>query len=290
MDPVMEMYPNIAPYTFAANNPILHIDPEGEVILFFNGFPLGTEPGKTYWGSTHDIISDRIGDYSRRYYDGSLGYIGGLAQIELDYSSTVYNLRTPQGIDIPLVTIPKISLSTQSSYNNQTRKQAGRIMGAKEANSIFNSLTVGESIKSISHSMGTGFDRGFMESLRDFQNKNADMVTEAGVRIGDVVFETSLNMQSFQGSENPVIKGIDGKNLFRNNYFFSGDADDVANNKIISNSIVPGAKPLIQGFYDLPGVGHGHSEIGTFIRLIPASTNNNANATKDNPTDIDRTK
>ena len=59
VDPLADAYAPIPPYVYVANTPINAVDPDGERILFVNGYWNGwigsligsSHPGKKYWGS-----------------------------------------------------------------------------------------------------------------------------------------------------------------------------------------------------------------------------------------------
>jgi hypothetical protein len=50
--------------------------------------------------------------------------------------------------------------------------EAGRSQGYKDAASIINNLTDGESVKVVTHSMGTGFSRGYVEGIQKYAKEH----------------------------------------------------------------------------------------------------------------------
>ena len=83
-DPYAAVYPGVSPYAFALNTPIQAVDPDGNLVIFVNGYTQGgwgvlgifgnrplTDIGKkNYWDGLDDKFSERIGDDNRYYSDG----------------------------------------------------------------------------------------------------------------------------------------------------------------------------------------------------------------------------
>jgi RHS repeat-associated protein len=44
-DPLAQKYPNLSPYTYCANDPVVHIDPDGKLFIFVPGLGYSTQPG-----------------------------------------------------------------------------------------------------------------------------------------------------------------------------------------------------------------------------------------------------
>lgn len=155
VDKLEKGYPSLSPYNYVSNAPLSAVDPDGNLIIFINGFwgwGTGASSGgnKNYWsysnrpGGWADDAKARIGDYHARYYDGSSG---GLWK------------GNPQREILP-------SQRVLQGYN----------MGKKEAASIIASLQrdpndpskITESIKFITNSMGTAYERGFSAALVEY--------------------------------------------------------------------------------------------------------------------------
>jgi hypothetical protein len=151
-----ELYFANSPYVYALNTPTNAIDPDGNLVIFINGWGGG---GANYWrnyNTTKDNwlsqpnkiafdlrVSDRLNDQNRRYYDGSPGTL-------------LHNL------------------SSSNRYSDGYEK------GKAEAASIVGSLArdpqgnITETIKIISHSMGGVYGKGFVKALKEYIKTSKD--------------------------------------------------------------------------------------------------------------------
>lgn len=158
IDPLADKYEALSPYIYVANNPISAIDPDGKVIIFINGyygFPTKACCGGTeqHWGASWVTdVKNQVGDQSTRFYDGSMGGAFG----------TIFG----NGGGLPG--------SAGSSMNSEDRELAGRNMGSFEAKDIIAGLerdasgNITESIKFVTASMGTAYQRGFSQGIADY--------------------------------------------------------------------------------------------------------------------------
>jgi RHS repeat-associated protein len=172
-----ELYFNITPYAYAANQPTNAIDPDGNVVIFINGMaPASQQGNSSYWrysetirttynnvthrtGSPHNRIVEhafdkdvmnQLGDKKARYYDGSVGGVESwFSEPDMIFSQKPQNL--------------------SAAY----RDDAGYATGKAEAAAIIEGLTrtggvITESIKIITHSMGGAFGKGFVRALKEY--------------------------------------------------------------------------------------------------------------------------
>ena len=93
VDPLCEKYYSVSPYSYCANNPVRYIDPDGEKILFINGYwasgwignLIGSDQcGKGYWGAGFDkaaqsFFKDWTPINSTNYIDGSSLFGGDMS-------------------------------------------------------------------------------------------------------------------------------------------------------------------------------------------------------------------
>jgi RHS repeat-associated protein len=141
-DPLENKYPSHSGYQFSLNSPIWMKDPDGKLVIFFNGMHSGEGGKSKYWDGYDKKVLLQVKDNAVRYYDGALG-----------------------GKNALLNTINKIGIwgaFSKSSLSYDVRFEAGKNLGYNDAQSIFNNLSDGEVITMVSHSMGTAFERGFM--------------------------------------------------------------------------------------------------------------------------------
>lgn len=152
IDPKANLYPGVSPYAYALNTPIQAKDPDGNLVIFINGLwgwpnQVGQGGTQDYWRSALypnwvQRAQDAIGDHKARFYDGSLG---GTSQSMPGnrYSNTNMNYRISEG--------------KKAGYN--------------DAKSIINKLDKDETIKIVTNSMGSAFERGFTQGLLQYQTE-----------------------------------------------------------------------------------------------------------------------
>jgi RHS repeat-associated protein len=173
-----ELYFATSSYVYALNQPTHAIDPDGNLVIFINGFtPSKSEQGTAkYWRTTNYIpigpsptdeyhnqryrrvdfnfdqnVMDHLGDQNALYKDGSGGGMSGiftafgLVGVSLDASSRIA-AGASQG-----------QLDAASIIANLTRDKSGNII---------------ESIKVITHSMGGAYAKGYIQAILDYAKKN----------------------------------------------------------------------------------------------------------------------
>jgi len=141
LDPMKAMYPSMSPYCYAGNSPIACLDPDGNFIIFINGFRGGvvaigddaSPAGEAYWGTLGfvDAAQDYFNDFSGNVFlDGSEGQLG---------------------------------LSKASD-----RRVIGHAAGvaiAAQIKATLAALGEKETIKILTHSMGAAYAEGFIDAL-----------------------------------------------------------------------------------------------------------------------------
>ena len=175
-DQMAEKYPWLSPYLYCANNPVNAFDPDGNVVIFVNGFHMGDGGKSKYWNGIDAQIMNTVGDNKAIYYDGAMG--GAVA---------LGNFVDPAS-------------NPQSNLNLQDRIDAGYEKGYSECQTILNvSEESGSSVKFVSHSMGGAYTKGLIQGMMKFAEDNNINIS------GKLSFE--VDFAPFQSSEQtPVIE------------------------------------------------------------------------------------
>ena len=215
IDKKFDEYPSVSPYSFALNTPIQAIDPNGKLVIFINGFHHGDGGRSEYWQGTDKRIMAKMGDYKSMYFDGAMG----------GASNTAKSALMGMGVGGPMFGIftSALCVSNVSNVNYKVRMKAGEKMGKEKAAEIFANLKDGESIKIVTHSMGTAYSRGFVKALKEYQNSHK--------KHEKVMFEYELNINSFNGSNCPASPSV------KTTDFISNKGDNVANGGFLGNLI-----------------------------------------------------
>ena len=171
-----ELYQNITPYAYAANQPTNAIDPDGNVIIFINGFtPFTYEQGESrYWEEWKSV---EVGLRSERNWLGKM------------VTSEVYADRMTRSF--------ANDVSAQLGDKNQKfvhgatdlwpgdRREMGDEKGYEQAKDIIAGLhrtggVIDETIKIVTHSMGGAYGKGYVAGLKRYIKENG---LEKDVRI-----------------------------------------------------------------------------------------------------------
>ena len=195
---LVNKYPSVSLFAFALNTPIMAKDPDVNVVIFINGQHAGTV---AYWcGSIgkpgyDQRVMNKIGDQSARYVDGALGgwkNSGTNAGVGAFAGSSGGWIGSLVGV--------AFKVFNSSNVNMKVRMAAGAAQGIKDAADIIANLKEGETIKIVTHSMGTGFSRGYTEGIMKYAKEHG--------LTGKIKFEYELDVNSFQGGDLPADKNV----------------------------------------------------------------------------------
>jgi RHS repeat-associated protein len=210
VDKLADKYADMSPYNFALNTPIQAKDPDGKVVIFVNGMHTGNGGTSAYWGGFDRRAMNRIGDHSARYVDGALGGSKNTSA----WAKLGFNIGGPVGAIITLLTSSNVSLAT--------RIAAGEAQGYADAADILWNLTPGETIKIVTHSMGSGFGAGYEAGIQKYilDHPELDLLKH-------FTFSLRVEASPFQGASIPapanstpsvcIVGGVDGggKNILK---------------------------------------------------------------------------
>ncbi len=140
LDPLKSMYPSMTPYCYAGNTPIAAKDPDGNLIIFVNGFTGGkvatgkeaSKPGADYWTPEFKSAAQEYfgGDDKHVFLDGSHGEYG-LSQ----------------------------------AWERQAIGKAAGLATAETIKEYLKTAGDKETIKILTHSMGAAYAEGLIEGL-----------------------------------------------------------------------------------------------------------------------------
>jgi len=260
-DALASKYPDLSSFVFALNSPIIAKDPDGNVVIFINGQHSGTGGTAEYWGKYDIKVKNAFGDQSARYVDGALGGWKNTGANAVKGGYAGWHI----GGWIGSLFSAAVSVASSSNVNRNVRIKAGLIQGKKDAADIIANLKEGETIKIVTHSMGTAFARGYTDGILKYA-KDHDLLSK-------VKFEYELDVNAFQGGDLPAKKGIPTQNK-------TGGQDGGRNLKesLIGNS-VPTVEPVPNAidYKDPSDANKGHAINKMSTSNIP-SLGNGGNA------------
>jgi RHS repeat-associated protein len=133
IDPLADKYLNISPYVYVANNPINAIDPDGEKIIFVNGYiGFGSPPaGEKYWGGRNSQ------------------FVAGAKEFFADNNTSF------------------VAYNPAMSSNADERREAGREYARTHLKELTAGMKEGEQFEFVSHSMGGAFAEGMTDVLKE---------------------------------------------------------------------------------------------------------------------------
>ena len=192
IDPMAEKYYDVSPYAYCGNNPVNAVDPNGNLVIFINGFNWGGEGASPeYWktkkGNFDKMIMKHFNDGNARYYDGSLGGLFGF----------------PMNLS-PL-----------------KRSISGYLCGLFEIKDILNQLkrdknnNILEKIIVVSHSMGGAYAKGFIRAILDYIHTHPEEAN--GLSISEYDFAP------FEPTSQSAYYGVDTYQYSHKNDAIAGD-------------------------------------------------------------------
>lgn len=225
-DALEREYPYVSTYSFALNTPIQAKDPDGNVVLFVNGyhgFPTLAHSGgkKAHWGSNWvNRVLNQIGDYNARYYDGSSddrGF-GGFAG--------------------------------RNTIDPNFRYKMGYKKGVVDAADIVNNLERGESIKIVTSSMGTAYARGLSQAITDYvdtYNAEVDLFNSKLEKNEDGTYKDISQVKTYKSANIEYVIDLDSFQVDSpdenadNNYYMKGDGTE---SKLLGTKDIKGSKKV----------------------------------------------
>ena len=226
IDPMTEKYYSVSPYAYCSSNPVNAIDYQGKLVIFINGFHNGFEGADPdYWKMKNhspnfdQAVMDHFKDWNSRYYDGSLGGAFGVS----------YNA------------------------NASTRFDFGYIAGLRDVKDIISKLArdskgnIIETIKIISHSMGSAYAKGFLKAVMEYIQKHPEECN--GINLAEYDFAP------YQPGSQTAIEGVD-------TYQYSHEKDRMA-----GNTPIQGAKQM--DTYNDERRKHSIEDFFDYIKTLP---------------------
>ena len=137
IDPKAESFYHISPYTYCAGDPVNLVDPDGEIIIFINGFtPIKREQGRrAYWQGEHRGRKvDFVTAIQRHLHDDQALFV---------HSENIFNVNK--------------------------RIKHGKYKARQDYNKIMSLISengeIKEDIKIVTHSMGAAYGKGYVKEF-----------------------------------------------------------------------------------------------------------------------------
>ena len=187
VDPLAEKYYETSAYGYCLNNPVGAVDFEGNLVIFINGFA----PKRENRASINYWSREFVEQVTRQLNDNNVMFRHG-------------------GVDT----------------NSKSRMQLGSLQAIIDAPEIVKRITnesghVVESIKVISHSMGSSFAKGYINALLKYFKDN---------NLKDALITLEADFDPFQANTLSVIDNVFTQQ-FTHNRVFEGDYWYLANKK-----------------------------------------------------------
>jgi len=173
MDKKAELYKNLTPYAYAANQPTNAIDPDGNLIIFVNGLTLSSrEKGSEWYWREYKTM--RI--YSRYPDPDDWPFDRGDYEVGPVQTGRAFDLEVSKQLrDDHLMYV-----DGHAGQRAGSRREAGKRQGYDDAPAIIESLhrtngVIDESIKFITHSMGGVYGDGYIAGIRKYLDEHPEL-------------------------------------------------------------------------------------------------------------------
>jgi RHS repeat-associated protein len=170
-----ELYQNITPYAYAANQPTNAIDPDGNLIIFINGFTSAKSQQGTeqYWRSYKEVTVGQAWTSSGKIYDQKIMVTDRAFDIDVSEKLNDKNRRYVHG---------------GNDLNNGRRSESGESKGYNDAAIIIAGLertggVISETIKIMTHSMGGVYGDGYVKGLKKYLNENPELKKQVQITL-----------------------------------------------------------------------------------------------------------
>ncbi|MCE2734828.1 MAG: RHS repeat-associated core domain-containing protein [Flammeovirgaceae bacterium] len=208
IDPKAELYFNWSPYTYALNTPLNAIDPNGHLVIFVNGMHDGKQGGtRGYWQGSVPVYKYTVDQTIRGTGDWQRITREQVGTRTVDFAGSVMNHFGDQNamyLDGALGG-PGALTSLPNNYTAPGRRQQGYEDGKASAAQIIESLersngVITESIKVVTHSMGSAYAKGYIKALVEYAKKHPEKAQ--GLRI------TEFDFGAFQQNKQSAVEGV----------------------------------------------------------------------------------
>lgn len=190
IDNKADLYQNITPYAYAANQPTNAIDPDGNLVIFINGMHTGSGGKPDYWrGTTREATG----------YSSTKTIFGWSTQriyttVQRNFDEGVMNhFNDNKRISQSLQYIDgAMGGSVLANTKPENRFSAGVDFGKEHAEELITSLertngVITESLKIVTHSMGGAFAKGFVMAIVEYAKAHPEITR--GLKISEFDFD-----------------------------------------------------------------------------------------------------
>jgi RHS repeat-associated protein len=200
IDNKAELYFQITPYAYAANNPASAVDRDGRLVIFVAGQNFGDGGGPSYWDGFDTKIREHFHDSNEWYYDHGIheptGYVG-TTDLEGAVNGSLY---IDGGLGGWSNTINHWG-TTPSNLNVDDRLAAGYEHSGIDIGTLINSLkrtngVITESIKIVAHSLGAAYARGLISAIVEYAKAHPEECQGLSI--------TEYDFAAFQQNELPA--------------------------------------------------------------------------------------